>query len=448
MPNEYFTNRQELSSMANAIRRKTGSEASIEWKAQKGFADAIDSIWDTTVYGFHINSNESDPSDAVTYLADAIGKTPAHMDYTNSVFDYGSWENAFFMPRPCMLKYDGTVDYYLDPNDYSKKADGTASDVAGDTYGGNAMMEWGQNGKKIWYKIVPDTNDNTSASVYIADHQADEGFHAWSFYDYNNALKDHFYTPIYNGSIDSNGKLRSISGKTYSNLCQSKTAIQEVTAAELNNAGSDKGWYTEVYADVILIDLLLILIGKSLNCQVVFGNGVQGQTSAASSMVGTGTLDSNGLFFGYNDYTHVVKVFGMENWWGNQWRRHAGHVMIDHINKYKMTRGRQDGSTADDYIQSNTAADYNGYLTGATSPSSNNYIVKMKFDENSFQTFEVGGTSATYWCDYWYRSSGCRYALRGGYCGNPANNVGAFYVNMRNASTSVGWYFGASLSYK
>ena len=73
------------------------------------------------IYGFHINSNESDPAKAVTYIGDAIGMTPAHMDFVNSRFDWGSWENAFFLPRPCMLKSDGTVDYYLDPNDYTKK---------------------------------------------------------------------------------------------------------------------------------------------------------------------------------------------------------------------------------------------------------------------------------------------------------------------------------------
>lgn len=75
----------------------------------------------TKVYGFHINSKESDPSKAVTYLLDAVGMTPAKMDYANSKFDYGSWKNAFFMPKPCMLKSDGTVDYYLDQNDYSKR---------------------------------------------------------------------------------------------------------------------------------------------------------------------------------------------------------------------------------------------------------------------------------------------------------------------------------------
>lgn len=448
MANEYLAMNQELTKTADAIRRKSGNPASIEWKAGKGFADAVDGIWNATVYGFHINSNESDPSTAVTYLAGAIGATPAHMDYVNGVFDYGSWKDAFFMPKPCMLKYDGTVDYYLDPNDYSKKEDGTASDVADDTYGGNAMMEWGQNGKKIWYKIVPDTNDNTSASIYIADHQADENFRAWSFINNQGILVDHFYTPIYNGSLDSNGKLRSISGKDYTALCQNKTATQEVAAAELNNPSTDKLWYTEVYADVTLINLLLILVGKSLNCQAVFGNGVQAQASAASSMVSTGTLDNKGAFFGYNDNIHAVKVFGMENWWGNQWRRYAGHVMVDYVQKYKMTRGRQDGSAADDYSQSGRASDYAGYLTGATGPSTNDFAKKMQFDENGFQTSEVGGTSATYWCDYWYQNSGLRYALRGGVCSSSAGSVGAFYVSLSHTPANAPWNIGAAPSCK
>lgn len=434
--------------MANAIRRKNNSEAAIEWKTQKGFADVIDSIWDTVVYGFYINSNESDPSAAVTYLADAIGKTPAHMDYTNSVFDYGSWKDAFFMPKPCMLKYDGTVDYYLDPDDYSKKVDGTASDVSDDTYDGNAMMEWGQNGKKIWYKIVPDANDATSASIYIADHQADEGFRAWSFINNQGVMVNHFYTPIYNGSLDSNGKLRSISEKTNSDLCKSKTAAQEVTAANLNNPTGKDLWYTEVYADVTLINLLLILMAKSLDVQTAYGNGRCGQSSAVSSMLGTGTLNDKGAFFGYNDNTHAVKVFGMENWWGNQWRRYAGHVMVDYVQKYKMTRGRQDGSTADDYSQSGTKDDYSGYLTGATGPATSDFAKKMKFDENGFQTSEVGGTSATYWCDYWYQYTGLRYAFRGGPCDDSAGGVGAFLVSLRNVPGNISWRIGAAPSCK
>ena len=396
-----------------------------------------------TIYGFHIDSFEGDPAACVTYLADAVGMTPVQMNFSTGKFNWGSWRDAFFLPRPCMLKYDGTVDYYLDPDDYTKKYDGvTPSDVADDTYGGNAMIEWGQDGKKIWYKIIPDSGDNTSATVYIADYQVDDDFVAWSFINNQGEMVDHFYTPAYNGTLDSAGRLRSISGKGYAALCQSKTAAQEIAAAELNNPGSDKLWFTEVYSDVILIDLLLILMGKSLNTQAVFGNGRINQASAAANMIGTGTMDTRGLFWGSNGNNDGVKVFGMENWWGNQWRRYAGHMLIDFIHKYKMTRGKQDGSTAEDYNITGS-----GYLTGAEAPQTNNYVTKMEFDANQFATKAVGGSSATFWCDYWYQASGTRYALRGGVC-FIGLAVGAFCVYLDYAPTYAGWNIGSAPSCK
>lgn len=401
-----------------------------------------------TIYGFHIDSSESDPSNAVTYLKDAAGMTPAYMDFTNDKFVYGSWEDAFFMPRPCMLKYDGTVDYYLNPNDYTKKVDGTASDVASDSYAGNAMMEWGRDGQKIWYKIVPDATP-TSASVYISNVQVDPDYRAWSFINNSGDLVDHFYTPIYNGTLDGNGKLRSISGKAYSALCQGKTAAQEVTAARLNNPTGVNLWNTEVYADVILINLLLILMGKSLNTTAKFGNGRCGQASAAENMLGTGTMNDKGLFWGSNANTSGVKVFGMENWWGNQWRRYAGHVLIEGVHKYKLTKGRQDGSAADDYIQSTTGTDYNGYITGVNDPGEGGYVSKMTFDENNFmQSSITGGDSTKFWADYYWRNTGCRYACRGGACDYGAGYVGAFFVLLYLAASSAYWGIGAAPSCK
>ena len=127
-----------------------------------------------------------------------------------------------------MLKYDGTVDYYLDPDDYTKKEDGTASDVANSAYAGNAMIEWGQNGRRIYYKVVPDSGSNVNATVYIADGKPDDDFKDWSFINNQGVEVDHFYTPIYNGS-EISSKLRSISGQT---PVKSKTATQEMTLAK------------------------------------------------------------------------------------------------------------------------------------------------------------------------------------------------------------------------
>ena len=394
----------------------------------------------STVYGFHIDSSDDDADDCVIYLEDAVGMTPAYMDYANDKFVYGSWENAFFMPKPCMLKSDGTVAYYLDKNDYSKKEDGTASDVADDTFDGNAMMEWG----KIWYKIVPDANDTASASVYISDRNIDGTYHCWSNMDDNGNVKEHFYTPIYNGSIVNDGTndvLRSISGKTYDKLCQSKTATVERQMAQRNGTG----WDSEVYCDYVLMSLLLVLISKSLDTSSKFGNGRTGQSSSASNMLSTGAMDDKGLFWGSNTGDYGVKVFGMENQWGNQWRRLCGLILDTNVWKYKLTKSTADGSTVSDYNTDGT-----GYLTNNDTAPVSNYCRKMTFTNNgAFYDKETSSSSTVGYKDYFYvNASSQRYAFRGGRCTTAATVCGTFYLDLDDGAAGTAWSIGASVSYK
>lgn len=324
------------------------------------------------LYGFHINSGESDPAAAVTYLEDAVGMTPARMDFTNGAFDYGSWRNAFFMPRPCMLKTNGSVDYYLDENDYTKKEDGTASDIANTDYDGNAMMEWGRDGKKIWLKVVPDAGDPTSVSIYISDKQIDSTFHDWSFINRNNQHVDHFYTAIYNGSRDSNEKMRSLSGQA---LSFSLSATAELTAIQKN--GTE--YYSDVLADRMLITYLLWMMGKSLDLQRTYGQGLSTGGETAMKAYRTGALNKSGLFFGYSDTTHASKVFGMENFWACQWRRTAGLINKNGAIFYKLTRGTADGSTATDYNTDGT-----GYLAGPASMPDGGYVTKYDYSTGAY----------------------------------------------------------------
>ena len=406
------------------------------------------------IYGIYIDSSESDPSDCVTYLSDAVGMTPAHMDYTAGVFDYGSWENAFFMPRPCMLKYDGTVDYYLDPNDYSKKIDGTASDVGDTTYGGNAMMEWGRDGKRIWYSIEP-KGDGTSAIIYVADYQVNENFKAYNFINKNGSLVDHFYTPCYFGSLDSDGRLRSLSGIVGSSRCKNKTAPQERIAAKLNNPSGVDIWDFECYADNQLITILLWLMGKSLDVQTVFGKGlIDSGTDAINNSFTSGQHNAKGLFFGTNSgaantYTNAVKVFGMENFWGFMWRRELGYVNVNGTLKYKLTAGTKDGSTDTDYVVSTTASDYDGYLSGSSLPSaSGSYIKKMTFGSKAMTPTEVGGSASTYYCDtLWTNLNAVCFSFRGGDSHNGAL-CGTVSRNLHNASSNSYWNVGAAPSCK
>ena len=411
-------------------------------------ASAISKQSGGTIYGFIINGNESDPAAAVSYTDDAIGMTPAHMDFTGGSFNYGSWADAFFMPRPCMLKSDGTVDYYLKENDYTKKADGTASDVANASYDGNAMMEWGRNGKKIWMKITP-IGAGKSAKIQIADYQADEDFHDWSFHNCNGQSADHFYTPIYNGSYDSNEKLRSLSGKTAGNL---KTGTEEITAAKANNAGADELWNIECFADRSLISMLLVLMGKTLNTQAVFGQGLNDSgTEAINNGFTTGVHNTKGLFYGTNSgaaatYTNAVKVFGMENYYGFQWRRTNGLILSSGVTKVKMCYGQEDGSKVTGY--NTTGANYKVANSVALSGTSGGYISENKFTEDGMFPQVMSGSSSTYDCDgCYFDNTSNRFALFGG-SSTAGARVGAFYVYLNAAVSVASWYVGAALSCK
>lgn len=399
-------------------------------------------VKDIIIYGFKLDQNESDPASMITYLSDCknVNYASAYMDYDSDTFNYGDWADAWFIKKlkPCMLKYDGTVDYELNPNDYTKKLDGTDSDIANDSYEGNAMMGI----PKVYWKIV-DNGDDT-ANIYIADDKADEDYVCWSHIDNNGNEIDYCYMPIYAGSVVSN-KLRSLSGKT---PMANKTTTNEITYAKANNTGSDVIWYTELFNDRMLINLLLLLIGKSTNTQLIFGTGNNKSYVSISNtgVKNTGTMNTKGLFWGNQDNKSGVKVFGIENWYGNQWRRIGGWINDKGTQKIKMTYGQSDGSTVDGYN-----LDGNGYITiGNSTPSGTNggYISKMLITDNCLIPTVVSGSATTYYCDgLYFSNSQVDYACVGGNSDN-SSPVGALYSALYYDSSVAGWYIGASLSCK
>lgn len=384
------------------------------------------------LFGYDLVVATTSPSGRVTYPSDVdnAGFTPAAMNFSSGVFNYGSWNiepGAKFMPRPCMLTYAGVVDHYLNPNDYTKKTDGSASSVANTSFGGNAMMEW----PKIWVKRW---EENGVYHFRCSDIQIDKDYECWSNYDRLNNQIDHFYTPIFFGSNVSN-KMRSISGQA--NLV-SQNASTEITYAKAN--GND--WYTEVLADRLLIQDLLVMMAKSTDGQTAYGSGV----SNASAAIGQGTMNTKGMFWGSNNATSGVKVFGMENLWGNLWRRTAGWINANGTQKVKLTRGTHDGSTATDY---NT--DGSGYLTvpGATpSGTSGGYIKTMKTMPYGRIPYDASGSATTYEADgLWFSNSQSNYAIVGGGWGGDLR-CGPFCANLNYAASDSHPANGAALSCK
>ena len=386
------------------------------------------------LYGYDIDLSNSNPNTRVTYPSDVYnaGFTAAKMNFTNSRFDYGDWPSRAgdkFMPKPCMLTYAGIVDHYLDQDDYTKREGGNYSSVDSTAFGGNAMMEWPKIYTKRW-------TENGVYKFRCCESKVDDTWECYANYDRQNNEIDHFYTPIYFGS-SVNGKMRSISGQ--SNYV-SNTADSEIDLAKANGAD----WYTEVVADRLLIQDLLVLMSKSTDCQKAFGSGRC--KSSNTSAIGQGTMNTKGLFWGDDDETSGVKVFGMENWWGNLWRRTAGWMLVNRTQKLKLTRGTHDGSTATDY---NTAG--NGYLSvsGATPEgSSGGYIKTTKNEPYGRIPFDATGSSTTYEADgLWYADSETTYAIVGGGW-DDGLLVGPFCAGLRNAPSDAGSVVGAALSCK
>lgn len=401
------------------------------YKAASDTTVSVTATFREYLYGFDLTIADSNPATRVTYPSDVenSGFAKAVMNF-GGAFSYGSWPSTpgeKFMPRPCMLRFNGTVDYYLNPNDYTKKADGTTSDVANMNYGGNAMMEWPKIYVKRW-------ESNGVYHFRCSDMKVDSDYECWSNYDKNNKEIPHFYTPIFFGSKDGSNRLRSISGQ--SNFV-SNTAQTEVTYAKNNGADI---WYTEVLSDRELVNDLLTMMFKSTDLQATAGYGV----CSASAAIAPGSMNTKGLFWGAGDKTSGVKVFGMENWWGNIFRRIAGWCISGGTQKVKLTRGTKDGTTVGDYN-----FDGNGYKTiSGVNLTRSGYISKMKTESFGRFPMEANGSTTTFEADQvWADSGNGYYAYVGGGWGSVLN-CGPFCANLYREPSISDTRIGAALSCK
>lgn len=396
------------------------------------------------LFGFHYSEHDSNPN-SVTYPADCDNAafTPFTMNQSTGVPDYGDWsptaeDTRWLFPRSCMVKYDGTVDYYLDEADETKKENGTASDVANSAYAGNAMMEWGRDGKKIWWKVVPDT-DGRGFTFYVANAQVDADFHAWNHMDCKGNLADHFYTAKYFGGHDGT-RLRSISGMAnYVNTA----GTNEIAKAKANNQGADELWNIENWADRFLVWMLLCMMGKNMNTQAVFGQGRC--ASGNQSAVANNTLNGKGLFCGYSNQTSDVKVFGMQGWWGNLWRRCNGLINANGTIKVKLTYTQADGSTVDGYNTDGTGYINQGTVVNNTSGAQ---ISAMNITEQGLTPKTLSGGDQTYYADGCWTNNGQINFARVGGGWNYGARVGAACVALNGAVSAAGSSVGAALSCK
>jgi hypothetical protein len=375
------------------------------------------------LYGFKIKKAESAPATRVEYTEMAVGLTPAAVNLTTGVMDLGGWSDAWFVTenKPVMLKSDGTEDYELDPDDYTKKSDGTtASDVANTSYNGNAMARI----PLVWMK---QWDDDTYIYCNICNIQLDATYHAYAHTRADGSVAGKVYIAMFEGA-SSGSKLRSLKGLTPIN---SQTGATEISYATANGSH----WNTGTWSQRNLINMLLILLGKTTNTQAAFGYGHYSGGSAASSLLTTGTLSDKGQFYGTSGNI-AMKAFHIENWYGDRWDRIVGLV----TNGSTQILANMTPEVA--YNSSGT-----GYVNTGIVPSgtSGGYISADDAD-NTFGMIPktASGSDSTYDCDGLWFAASC-YARVGGGCGHGLR-VGAFAVNLGAAFSGTDWDVGASLS--
>jgi hypothetical protein len=385
----------------------------------------------TKRYGIRIDKNIGDPVARCSYMYQAVGKAPARMDYANGVFDYGDWADVGFVKdnRPVMLDPQGNVVYELDPDDMTKKLDGTPSDVenvntdpTAGSVGLNAMSEM-----PLWW--MKQSEDDQYVYIEVCDIKFDDDFTAFPFIRADGTLASHLYLPIYQACQITDGavkKLRSLSGRT---MTVSQTATNEIAQAQANGSG----WDAMAWCEWDYVNALLVLLGCTTDTQTAFGTGVVNTLTPQL----TGQLDKKGQFFGYADTYGAMKVFFCENWWGNGFKRISG--LIANASKKIMVK------MTPPYVVAGT-----GYAdSGVTGPGAG-YVKTLKVTANGKIPSAIGGTASTYYTDYQAATAASTYARIGGYAtgANNETQAGAFGINFALAHGTTNANTGTAIAYR
>lgn len=270
--------------------------------ANKGYdlRDIIyDDIWNI---GLSYDKTDSDSSSCLTYIGGCTGFTPLTVD-TNGNVSWGSWNNHPLIRKikPCMLETNGEVKYYLDKNDQTLKADGTASEISDSTQTSNAMVEI----PTIWVKIVPTAN---GFDVYLSNVQIDDTYKAYAHTNSNDEIQQFLYVGMFEVANISS-KSRSLA----SGFARRETSFNAIRT-DINAIG--RGWDMKSYSQHMLLTWMSLFLIKDFNYTLKYGKGyykgVVGKT--------LGDTKNKGMFYGTQaNNTTFVKILFMENFYGNQW---------------------------------------------------------------------------------------------------------------------------------
>lgn len=248
------------------------------------------------IWGFIEHMNILDPTQRIEYIKTNKNYTPLTIDANTHTANYGSWsDNPILQANvPAMIKSDGTVDYYLDPDDYTKKLDGTASDITDETYDGGAFAYI----PKVYSYTFIRGNDRY---VMFSMTKVNNNYKAIGFTDYLGNEYDGMWIPMFYGIFitqNNVAKILSLATGTPSG----NTGNTDTQKSCLENGISSAKFFGGPIINVL--NDLLILFAKNSNLEL-YGYG----NSVGSNGVLANTVVNGGQFYGTSDGSSLNKVF-------------------------------------------------------------------------------------------------------------------------------------------
>lgn len=306
-----------------------------------------------------IDTTNSNPETCITYADDATSMTAGS----------NAWD-SFFGHYPCLFK-DGKEVGKLNRNNFAQFEDGTSADITSGN-AGDVMIAF----PKLGYKITTSGNNMT---VSMTDNPSAEGY-CYLAHTRGTTVKDVFYLGAYKGYTSSN-KLRSLSGKTPT----VETTIGNFrTKAQANGSGYDQSAFNQL----IFRQCMYLLKYKNLDSQTAVGQGYTASSNSAS--ISTGGTNAKGMDFGETTGTLQMKLFGLEDFWGNVYEFIDGIFSDSSKNILTATENFNDtGSGYTNQGSSGFSIDNGNYISSVQGTSEMGFIIKG-----------MNGSSSTYYCDY------------------------------------------------
>mgnify|MGYP001156465237 CR=1 FL=1 len=342
--------------------------------------------------------------------------------------------------RRCVQRDDGTVAYYLDPNDSTLKADGSPANLDGPD--GQIMVEI----PKCYVRISKLFNGEVKREIseyprsgFVLHPAFVKAGTGWQYdpevqmWHCTNITEEReaTYVGAYQASVYDTAASQYIDGLNLDNndsrvdytndilaSVSGRYPMVGVTRAEMRQLASNRGagWHQWTFWQWNLIKLLFFVEYGGFNGQALLAAGnssvssgypisSSNQSDSPHSAAGKSNIIGNGSggVDSSNRDTAWMSYRGIENFWGNAWQFVDGF----NVNDWIWYISNDPATFADD-----TTTGYN--QLGEAAPSLNGYIRNVQHETLGDVPSDISGNSSTAFADYYFQSTGWRLATVGG----------------------------------